>query len=233
MTYAVIYVRFSPRRNGDTCESNEVQLAYCRECCARQGYTEEGWFGDENAKGDDEKRQGLWDAVEACKRGYVLLVYKYDRLARSVYLDEYIRREVAKKGARIEAVVGGRDGDSPQDVMVRQILAAVAQNEKAIIAARTSASMRHHQKNGRLMSRHPPYGTMRGPERWRFRNGERVLERTIVPNLEEQEIAQQIRQWHSEGMTPTEIVRKLADAQAPSRGSGWYPRTVQRICERD
>jgi len=233
MTQAIIYCRFSPRRNGDECESNDVQLAYCEQYCDKQGYEVAGRFSDANASGSDEKRQGMWDAIWATKRGGVLVVYKPDRLARSVYLDEYVRRELKKRGATVEAVEGGHEGDSPHDVLVRQILAAVAEHEKKIIAARTKAFMLHHQATGRAMSQLPPYGKQRGPDMDVIKNGKPEKRRTWIDCPQEQVAIQKIVSYRKSDCGFREIARQLNNEKVPCRGKRWHHNTVKNVCVRN
>ncbi len=148
-TKAIIYARFSPRRNADECESIETQEHYCRHYCEKHGYEVVAVFADPDVSGSDEDRQQLWDAIDALKRGYVLVTYKADRLARGVYLDEAIRRAVTKAGAVVEVVEGSPNGDEPQDVLIRQVLAAFAEYERKVIAARTRAAMRRPSGHAR------------------------------------------------------------------------------------
>lgn len=162
---AVIYARFSPRRNEDTCESNDTQIELCQAYCQRQGHTVGAIYQDKALSGDTEDRPGLWDAVDALRKGDVLVVYKLDRLARDVYLSCEIERAVEKRGARILSTTGeGTWNDSPEDEMIRGIIRVVAQYERKVMAARTKAAMLRHQRNGRRMSNRIPYGWMPDPD---------------------------------------------------------------------
>ena len=156
---AVIYARFSPRRNGDTCESNDTQIELCQAYCERQKYPVGPILQDRALSGDNEDRPGLWDAVEALSRGDVLVVYKLDRLARSVYLSHIIERAIRKKGCKIVSVTGeGTWGDSLEDEFLRNILRAMAEFERKANNARTKAAMLRHQRKGRRMSNITIYG---------------------------------------------------------------------------
>lgn len=229
---AVLYARYSPRPEGTECDSNETQIAYCREYCQAKGYNVVGVFEDKGYKGDDPERPGLWAAIDALKRGMVIVAHKNDRLARSVYLDEYIRREVAAKRATIEVVDGGWEGDSPQDVMVRQILAAVAEAEKKIIAARTKASMLHYQSEGRAMSKNPPFGKREGEPVVVLMRGEKRLRRMWEDDPEELRVIARIEIMREKGLSYREISRRLNDTQTPCRGREWHPSSVRAICLR-
>jgi len=154
---AVIYARYSPRRNAADCESIETQVELCRSHAEALGWPVAGVYTDEAMSGAEEDRPGLWEAVDALGPDRVLLVYRRDRLARDVYLEEVIHRAVAQKGAKVHAL-HGQNGDSPEDTVVRQVLAAFSEYERKVTAARTRIAMRRHQANGRKMSSKPPYG---------------------------------------------------------------------------
>lgn len=219
---AVIYTRFSPRKNADESESCEIQLAFCEQHCAKLGLDVASVVHDPDASGADEFREKLWSAIDSLRKGWVLVVYKRDRLARNVYLAEQINRTVERKGASISAVSGDISGDSPEIRMIRQVLASVAEYERKIIAMRTSHAMRHHQANGRRMSSQCPYGWKDGPE------GKMIqipLEQSIVAEICARYAAGQsvgaIRRWLDE-----------EHKDAARRGS-WNYKIVKKICIRN
>lgn len=223
MTRTVIYTRFSPRRNADESESCETQKAYCEKYAEENGLTVADAFHDEDVSGKDEYREKLWQAISAVTKGGVLLVYKRDRLARNVYLSEQINRAVEKKGGRIEAVSGDVRGDGPEHVMIRQVLASIAEYERKLIALRTKHAMLHHQKSGRLMSRFPPYGWKMDP----------VDKARMIEDPAEQSAIAEIRVMCGEGRNPNEIARMLnEDGVFEPRGSKWSTKTVTKILGR-
>jgi DNA invertase Pin-like site-specific DNA recombinase len=235
MTKAIIYCRYSPQRGADSCHSNETQAELCRNYCEARGYQVVGDpFADSAISGSDEDRPGLWGAIDALKKGYVLVSYRGDRIARNVYLHEYIYREVKKKQATIEVVDGSRNGETPEDVLVRQILCAVAEHEKKIISARTKAAMLRHQENGVAMSSVPPYGKQPGPDREVIgKDGLPKRQRTWIDNDAELAVIDRIRLLRFErGMAYREIARRLTLEGIPPRGRAWHHRLIAEICFR-
>ena len=158
MANAIIYARFSPRRKSEESDSNEIQKAYCEQHAFDKKYNIAGFFEDKALSGSDVERPALWAAVDALKKGDVLLVYKLDRLARNVYIMELIKQAVSACGAKIEAVEGDVKGDSAESVLIRQILSSISEYERKIIALRTKFAMLQHQRNGKRMGRFAPYG---------------------------------------------------------------------------
>ena len=226
---AVVYVRFSPRKEEDErqSESNAFQLDACRRWCRDQGHEIVEQYADHALSGQDAQRPGLWSAIEALQGGYALVVYRLDRLARSVYLSEFIERSVKKRGAVILSATGeGTWADTNEDWLIRKVLQTFAEYERKVIAARTSAAMLRHQANGRLMCRWAPYGWKMGPINEKD-------QRTIVPDDYEQKVLRRMLTMAQNGATYTDIARILTAEGVQCRGlNGWHGRTVSRICKR-
>src|SRR5438105_6493596 len=174
MTRAILYARFSPRRNEDEekrlraerpeeeRDSISKQLARCQEFCKKRGWRVASQHTDEALSGAEEDRPGHWDAVAALTKGSVLVIDKMDRLARDKYLFVMIEREVTKKRATIVSVAGeGTESNSAESELIRGIMQSLAVYQRRIIKARTAAAMRRHQANGRRMGRADrcPYGS--------------------------------------------------------------------------
>jgi len=220
---AVVYSRFSPRPGAEDCDSCDAQEAACREYCDARGYVVGSCHRDEDASGDDPDRPGLWAAVEAVPRGGVLVVYRYDRLCRSVYLHEMVRRAVEGAGGRVEAVNGGVQGTRPEDVLIRQVLAAFAEYEKKVIALRTRHAMLRYQAGGRIMGSRLPYGMMRDPE-----DAGRMIE-----DPSEQAVISEMLGLRRNGLGPTDISREMERRGIRARNGGtWTVTGVSRILRR-
>jgi DNA invertase Pin-like site-specific DNA recombinase len=222
MTKAIIYTRFSPRRNAEECESIETQMELCRDYCEHKNYEVAGEYEDKALSGAEEDRPGLWMAVAALKRGNVLVVYKLDRLARDMYLSEYVRRAVMKVGATIETVASGGNGTSPEQQLLRQILQAFAEYERKVIAARTKVAMLNHQKKGRRMSAILPYGVMADP------NNSKLM----IENEEEAKVINRIIEEYANGAGLREIGRILLAEGITYRGKKWTHQTIKKILQR-
>ena len=221
---AIIYTRFSPRRNAEESVSCDVQEEICRRYAASHNHDVIGVIHDPDVSGKDEYREKLWQAIEAVPRGGVLIVFKRDRLARNVYLSEQINRAVAKAGATIEAVSGDVEGNGDEAVMIRQVLAAIAEYERKMIARRTSYAMRAHQRNGKRMGRYAPYGYI-------LSETEPCL---LEPNPAEQIAVDRIRELAAEGKSVYGIVKTMNEEMPEAaRGTVWNSRTVKKIIGRE
>lgn len=222
---AIIYTRFSPRRNADTSESCETQEAICREHAEKQGWPVGSVHADKDMSGSDASRPGLAAAIAALRRGDVLLVYNRDRLARSVLIAELTKQQVSMAGATIVAVSGDIAGDDndPTVVLVRQVLEAVAEHARKQIAARTRDAMLQHQRNGRRMGRFAPYGYKVDP-----------LDPSRLEAVPVEQVAvEEIRSLHAGGMSISEIRLVLDEAMPEAARAGkWRYNTIKNIIER-
>ena len=80
--------------------------------------------------------------------GGVLLAAKRDRLARDTMLAAMLERQVEKLGGTILTADGAAEGNSPEAVLMRRVLDAFSEYERAMIRARTRAAMRALQARG-------------------------------------------------------------------------------------
>lgn len=217
---AVVYARISPKPK-PTDASIELQVEACGELATQNHWTIKGTHIDKDLSGGSPDRPGLWAAVDSLNAGDRLLVYRLDRLARSVYLAEGIHREISKSGASVVAVHGGPVDDTPEGRMVRQILDAASEYERRVIRARTSAAMQRHQREGRRMSRIPPFGWQLDPEDPKL----------LVANPDERAAAKQVRLLRSQGLGWKKIAREMCDLGYPCRGSRWHASTCRSLVE--
>ena len=219
---AIIYTRFSPRRNADTSESCTTQKSLCEEYAKKKGYEITHVVHDPDVSGKDEYREKLWHAISLIGKGNVLLVFKRDRLARNVYLAEQINRAVESKGGAIEAVTGDVAGNGPEQTLMRQVVSSISEYERKIIGQRTRYAMKQHQKDGRRMGRYCPYGWEQDP----------ADKARMIVNDNEQAVIDRIVAARDKGLTIGDIVRALngnAELKAIARSGTWYVKTVAKI----
>ena len=157
----IIYARFSPRRDAATCPSSDVQLADLRRWVLDANAEAEILeFRDDDTSGKTYERTGLKVALDTLKRGDILLVRDWDRLARDLYVQLKIAKIVDKKKAGLRAIYGGnwRDVNDPAIELLSNIMASYAQYQRAMISKKTSEKMRLHQANGLYMGGNAPFG---------------------------------------------------------------------------
>lgn len=218
---AIGYVRVSTdqqRESGLGLEAQRVALEQTAERLHMQlstVYVDAGLSGTLNV----QQRPGLADALNALRRGDVLLVAKRDRIARDSFVSVLIEREAAKKGARIVSCAGeGTDSDDPSAIFTRRILDAVSELERALTAARTRAALRAKRARGERA----------GTEPFGYRvNGDG---RTLHPEENEQRIIAIIRECRAAGYSYRATADELNRLQLPTRaGSPWRHQYVHGV----
>ncbi|RWX59003.1 recombinase family protein, partial [Mesorhizobium sp. M4B.F.Ca.ET.089.01.1.1] len=104
----------------------------------------------EHGSGASRLRPVLAKLMRDIGVGDVLVVVRLDRLARSVsHLLEVIE-VLEKRGAHFRSLGDPIDTSTPQGMFSLQVLGAVAQLERALIAERTKAGMKAAKARGRL-----------------------------------------------------------------------------------
>lgn len=230
---AVLYARFSPRPNSQECDSVEKQIEEMRAYCQQKGYAIVDEKFDLAKSGDDEKRDGLGEALAALKKRYVLIVRDFSRLARDQHIQEAICLKIAAKGAHLVSITQGPADENDEQVLVRQILGAVNGYQLKQIRKRSSLGMRRNQANGRLMSKLVPFGYREGEPVMVDTPGGKRKRRTLIEEPEEQAIIAIIVDWHESGLGFSEICRRLTAQGVTFRGRSWHREKVRRIIRRE
>jgi len=124
------YARVSTDEQSTAAQRDELAAAGCTDLFT------------EHASGADRDRPELSRAIAACGAGDVLVVVRLDRLARSVrHLLEVIE-QLRARGAGFRSLADPIDTTTPQGVFALQVLGAVAELERQLIAARTRAGIK-------------------------------------------------------------------------------------------
>ena len=239
MLTAVLYARYSPRPDkkdaeGHTieCESCVRQLYMMREYCEKMKWPVIHEESDEDVSGGGLSRPNLWNAIQMLKRGGVLLVYRLNRLTRGgIYDLVTIEKALKPKQCRIVSVMGeGTWAESPTDDLVRNILACVAEHERIMIGARTSAAVtRYIHHDHRALGMRPrnfPYGWQRNPHDRDY----------MIPDQTETAIAHFILHLHQAGYGIKATSNWLFRSHVPSNRftfkgapASWDHQTVRKI----
>ena len=103
-----------------------------------------------------KKERPQWLAVnERLRPGDTLVVWKLDRLARSVLELAQIAEDLKMRGIHLHVVTQGVDTSTPAGKLVYDMLAAVAEFEKALIKERTMAGLIAARDRGKKGGRPP------------------------------------------------------------------------------
>ena len=150
----------------------------------------------------------------------VVLVERADRLARDLIVGELILNQFRELGVKVIGADSGTEltagDDDPTRVLIRQVLGAVAQFEKAVIVSKLKAArVRKRRATGRCEGR-KPYGTRPGETdvvalihklRRKPRGAERLSFKAIADRLN-------------------------AEGHPTRTGKPWAPETVRGIVQR-
>lgn len=227
------YARFSPRKDADKCVSCDVQLADIRDWVRKidpNAVILE--FRDDDISGKTLKRPGLEKAFQVMRRGDVLIVRDWDRLARNLYVQLKIARNAERKKCEMHAIYGGpwRDTKDPAIRLLSNMLASVAEYQRECISLKTSAKMKQHQAEGRLMGSKPPYGYD-----IKVKLVGNRAQRRLVPNKEQQYIISRMQHFFDRGYNGNQIAASLqAEGHRNLDGTKvWRPSTIRNILKRE
>ncbi|MEM7175880.1 MAG: recombinase family protein [Chlamydiota bacterium] len=104
---------------------------------------------EEKASGKDSNRVKLKEALDFLKKNDIFVVWKLDRLGRS--LQDLIRivGDLKKRGVGFKSLTEGIDTTHPGGVLIFHIFGALAQFERELIQERTRAGLEAARKKGR------------------------------------------------------------------------------------
>lgn len=105
---------------------------------------------EEFGSGADRERPALAELLKGVRAGDTLVVVRLDRLARSVSHLLSVIEGLKKKGAHFRSLRDPIDTLSPQGMLSLQVLGAVAEFERSLIAERTVAGLKHARAQGRV-----------------------------------------------------------------------------------
>lgn len=99
------------------------------------------------------ERPGLKAAIEYARAGDVLIVWKLDRLGRSIADLINIITELNQKGIGFKTITGDIDTTTASGKLIFHIFAALAEFERELIRERTNAGLKAARARGRVGGR--------------------------------------------------------------------------------
>jgi DNA invertase Pin-like site-specific DNA recombinase len=110
-------------------------------------------FREEASAGAAASRPVLAAALAACQAGDTLVVWRLDRLGRSLADLIAIATELRDRGVFLRSLTEGFDTSTASGRLLYHVLGAVAEFERETIRERTVAGMRSAQKRGTHVGR--------------------------------------------------------------------------------
>lgn len=220
------YARVSTNNQKEegTIQLQEHALA---EFCKENGHDLITVFKDEGISGDTDARPGLSKLFEFLENsmGYDgVIIYKLDRLARNLYLQEHILKNLRELGfAIISTKEDDLDSQDPMRVAFRQFSGIISELEKTTITWRLSGGRVGKARRGGYAGGRRPFG-------YRI-----SADKELVVDPEEAKIASKIINLRKyKKLSYRAIASRLnSEGIASPAGGMWYPGTIKYICENE
>jgi DNA invertase Pin-like site-specific DNA recombinase len=224
------YLRVSTDRQAEHGLGLEIQEAAIKRWGKQNDHRIVLWARDEGVSGSNglETREALPEALAALqgRSAAGLVVYRLDRLARDLVLQEQLLAEIKRMGGEAfttsaaEAGYLADDPDDPSRRLIRQILGAVNEYERAMIRLRLRSGRARKREQGYAGDGPPPLGY-------------RAEGRQLVEDADEQAVVDRIRVLRADGRSLREIGAMLrAEGFRPKRSSTWHPGSLRLIVNR-
>ena len=140
--YLIGYARVS---KGDD-QSNAAQLRALRAAGCKRVF-------EESASGGRWDRPRLQEMIGQLRDGDVVVVWKLDRLSRSLKDLLHLMEKIEAAGAGFRSLTEAIDTTTPAGRMMMQMVGSFAEFERAMIRERTSAGLAQARLEGRLGGR--------------------------------------------------------------------------------
>jgi DNA invertase Pin-like site-specific DNA recombinase len=202
----------------------DIQEKAIKDFCKAEGMRLVGVFRDEGQSGSNglESRVGFAAALAALKDhdGAQLVVYRLDRLARDLILQETLVERLREDGTPVRSASEpdlDMDTSDPTKVLIRQIIGAVSQYERTVIRGRMMAGKAAKKAAGGFLGGSVPYGF-------------RLVDGQVVTYDDEQKVVKLVGRRALAGASLRQIADELdRKGYRPRTGGTWHPNTVRRI----
>ncbi len=179
-------------------------------------------YRDEGVSGtkDLESRPGLAALLDRVENNgvKVVVVERADRLARHLMVSEVIIDQMRRAGVRVLTADGAdltSDDDDPTRTLIRQVLSAVAQFDRAVTVLKLRAARERKRSRGERVEGRKPYG-------------HHPAEQTLIEHI------QQLRRKPRKGerMSVAAIAAQLnAEGHRNRAGREWSPQMVHHVLQ--
>jgi DNA invertase Pin-like site-specific DNA recombinase len=216
---AVAYVRVSTE---DQNLGPEAQRAAIERWASSHGVTVAARHEDRLSGATPvEDRPALLAALASLREhgAGLLIAAKRDRIARDVVVAATVERLTQDAGARVMTADGVSVEDTPEGRLMRTLIDAFAEYERALIRSRTTAALATKRARGERVSRRAPLG-------YRF-DGSRLVEDT-----DERAILAPVRELRGKGLSLERVAGILNAEGSACRGGRWHVTMLARALAR-
>ena len=137
------YVRVSKREQNPELQRRELLAAGCER------------IFEERVSSREERRPQLEAAFDYCREGDVLIVWRLDRLGRSIKDLIELVNGLQRRGVEFRSLRESLDTTSPGGRLVFHVFASIAEFERDVIRERTMAGLEAARARGRKGGRKP------------------------------------------------------------------------------
>lgn len=198
----------------------EIQHIAIKKYAERRGFELVNIFDDNGVSGTLHDRPGLntlLDAIELDSSITHVLIYKLDRLARDLYLQEHLIRQFESFDVKLLSTQEENlDSDDPMRKAFRQFSGIVAELEKGFILMRLSGGRDKKASAGGWAGGRRPYGYL-------------AKDKELAVDKKSAKVVSSILSMRKNGhMTLREIAEQLNINSVPTAtGKRWHASTVQ------
>lgn len=227
MTNAAAYLRVSTAGQlGEDRFGLEEQRDAVETFARAQDFEIVKWYADEGVSGAILDRPALQELLQDAEGdGFeAVLVAKMDRVARDLYVQLFVEKELLVRGTEIVSVTEPVAGSDPMSRAFRQMMGVFAELEKSVIALRMAGGRRQKAKQGGYAGGSPAIG-------YTATRGGKVLELDA-------EKAQTVRRvFEIEDSHPEWTLQEIAAAlneegHTTAQGKTFHPMQVKRVLDR-
>lgn len=224
MPKTIAYLRVSTESQAQSGLGMEAQIQAIRAAYGEPDII----IRDEGQSGGTLDRPGIAELLDVTERGDTVLVAKLDRLSRGdMFAAAWLEKEIVekRKASILSAAGEGTGDDTPQGMLMRDIIKAFAKFELSIIKQRTSAAvkvkMERKRQAGEKTGGHIPFG-------WDVVEVDGV--KKLVENAQEQAAIRDMVTMQDAGLSLRTIGERLeAEGVEPKSGGKWSAKVVRGI----
>jgi DNA invertase Pin-like site-specific DNA recombinase len=227
------YLRVSTDKQASEGTGLDVQLDAIRRWAKAHGHRLTEPCLDEGVSGakELENRPALIEAMLRLREPGIdgIVVYRLDRLARALVVQEQLLADIRARGGELYSTSETENGylvddgetEDPSRKMIRQILGAVSEYERSMIALRLrSARELKHRQGGYAGYGSPAFG-------------QRSDGGVLVPDEGENAAIERMVELRKAGSSLREVADTLqAEGYKTKRGASWHPTTIARVLGR-
>lgn len=215
----VAYLRVSTDTQAENGQSLSIQLETIQKYCKEKSLNLVKTYSDPGISGSLADRPALSELLQEArnKKFEKVIVAKMDRLARDLFVQLWIEKELLIYDIELVSIAEPYKGDEPMNIAMRQIVGVFAQLERGRITERLLSGRMKKLDQGKYAGGGVPRG-------YRPKNRELVLDKY------ESQVVEKIFRLRFGRKSLNRIAKLLNEERIPNRnGIKWYASTIQYI----